>query len=140
MHVQHIYMMDSKGLITTKRGDKLPQHKQLMAHGDDVPVLKDLKDVIARVKPHALIGLTGGGPAWHKVRLLASLQAEGWSASWQHGRMHVAQTVLPLDAWRNDSLQQAAPPFDGLARQCLQVQALLPFMCSRLGGSPAIDT
>ena len=69
MHVQHIYMMDSKGLITTKRGDKLPQHKQLMAHGDDVPVLKDLKDVIALVKPHALIGLTGGGPAWHKVRL-----------------------------------------------------------------------
>ena len=76
--MQHIYMMDSKGLITTKRGDKLPQHKQLMAHGDDVPVLKDLKDVIAHVKPHALIGLTGAGPAFKKVRLtdvhLVSLQ------------------------------------------------------------------
>ena len=67
--MQHIYMMDSKGLITTKRGDKLPQHKQLMAHGDDVPVLKELKDVIAHVKPHALIGLTGAGPAFKKVCL-----------------------------------------------------------------------
>ena len=67
--VQHIYMMDSKGLITTKRGDKLPQHKKLMAHGDDVPVIKELKDVIAYVKPHALIGLTGAGPAFKKVRL-----------------------------------------------------------------------
>ena len=65
--MQHIYMMDSKGLITTKRGDKLPKHKQLMAHGDDVPVIKDLKDVIAHVKPHALIGLTGAGPAFKKV-------------------------------------------------------------------------
>ncbi|CAL5222208.1 g4539 [Coccomyxa viridis] len=63
---KHIYMMDSKGLITTKRGDKLPEHKKLMAHGDDVPVLKDLKDVIAHVKPHALIGLTGAGPAFKK--------------------------------------------------------------------------
>lgn len=62
-------MMDSKGLITTKRGDKLPQHKKLMAHGDDVPVLKELKDVIAHVKPHALIGLTGAGPAFKKVCL-----------------------------------------------------------------------
>ena len=66
--LQHIYMMDSKGLITTKRGDKLPKHKQSMAHGDDVPVLKDLKDVIAHVKPHALIGLTGAGPAFKKVK------------------------------------------------------------------------
>jgi len=70
--VQHIFMMDSKGLITTKRGDKLPKHKQLMAHGDDVPVLKDLKDVIAHVKPHALIGLTGAGPAFKKVQLSLS--------------------------------------------------------------------
>ena len=77
MHVdmQHIYMMDSKGLITTKRGDKLPEHKKLMAHGDDVPVLKDLKDVIAHVKPHALIGLTGAGPAFKKVCLVCVLSS-----------------------------------------------------------------
>ncbi|CAK0786805.1 hypothetical protein CVIRNUC_010019 [Coccomyxa viridis] len=63
---KHIYMMDSKGLITTKRGDKLPSHKQVMAHGDDIPNMKEMKEVIKHVKPHALIGLTGGGPAWHK--------------------------------------------------------------------------
>ena len=70
MALQHIYMMDSKGLITTTRGDKLPSHKQAMAHRDDVPNMKELKEVIKHVKPHALIGLTGGGPAWHKVCFL----------------------------------------------------------------------
>jgi hypothetical protein len=102
-------MMDSKGLITTKRGDKLPQHKQLMAHGDDVPVLKDLKDVIAYVKPHALIGLTGGGPAWHKVNLWLLSLAEGLSASWPYGHTHLAQTVgLPI-AWKTNFLAVAPP-------------------------------
>ena len=70
MALQHIYMMDSKGLITTTRGDKLPSHKQAMAHGDDIPNMKEMKEVIKHVKPHALIGLTGGGPAWHKVCFL----------------------------------------------------------------------
>lgn len=59
--------MDSKGLITKKRGDKLPSHKELMAREDDPP-LKDLKDIIAHVKPHALIGLSGAGPSFKKVR------------------------------------------------------------------------
>jgi malic enzyme len=66
-HAQHIFMMDSKGLITTHRGDKLPHHKQLMAR-EDTPNLKELKDVIAYVKPHALIGLTGAGPSFKKVQ------------------------------------------------------------------------
>ncbi len=59
-------MVDSKGLITKKRGDKLPSHKQQMARDDDPP-LKDLKDIIAHVKPHALIGLSGAGPSFKKV-------------------------------------------------------------------------
>lgn len=58
-----IYIMDSKGLITTTRGDKLPPHKQPFARSD-TPDMKGLKDVIAHVKPHALIGLTGSGQAF----------------------------------------------------------------------------
>lgn len=67
--LQHIWMVDSKGLITKKRGDKLPSHKLEMAREDDPP-LKDLKDIIAHVKPHALIGLSGAGPSFKKARLL----------------------------------------------------------------------
>ncbi|BDA50170.1 NADP-dependent malic enzyme [Coccomyxa sp. Obi] len=62
---KHIWMVDSKGLITKKRGDKLPSHKLEMAREDDPP-LKDLKDIIAHVKPHALIGLSGAGPSFKK--------------------------------------------------------------------------
>ena len=61
-------MVDSKGLITKKRGDKLPSHKLEMAREDDPP-LKDLKDIIAHVKPHALIGLSGAGPSFKKARM-----------------------------------------------------------------------
>lgn len=59
-------MVDSKGLITTKRGDKLPKHKLEMARDDELPI-KDLKEIIAHVKPHALIGLSGAGPSFTKV-------------------------------------------------------------------------
>ncbi|KAK9841954.1 hypothetical protein WJX81_000859 [Elliptochloris bilobata] len=57
-----IFMVDSKGLITTSRGDKLPSHKQQMARRDDTPNMKDLREIIEYVKPHALIGLSGAGP------------------------------------------------------------------------------
>ena len=71
---QHIWMVDSKGLITRKRkdGDHLPKHKQAMARVDDPP-LESLKDVIAHAKPHALIGLSGAGPSWNKARWARSI-------------------------------------------------------------------
>ena len=62
-------MCDSKGLVTTTRGDELPKHKQVMARKDDgSPDTKDLREVVEHVKPHAIVGLTGGGEAWGKVR------------------------------------------------------------------------
>ena len=61
-------MMDSKGIITKKRGDKLPPHKQVVARDDNTPAIKDLHEAIRHVKPHALIGLSGHGPAFDKVR------------------------------------------------------------------------
>ena len=39
-----------------------------MARTDDTPQIKDLKEIIAHVKPHILIGLTGGGPAFDQAR------------------------------------------------------------------------
>ena len=65
--LQHIYMCDSKGLVTTSRGDKLPDHKMIMARKDDTPNMKDLTEIVKHVKPHAVVGLTGGGEAWGKV-------------------------------------------------------------------------
>ena len=38
-----------------------------MARTDDTPNMKGLKDIIRYVKPHILIGLTGGGPAFDQV-------------------------------------------------------------------------
>ena len=65
---QHIWMMDSKGIITKKRGDKLPPHKLIVARDDDTPPIEDLHEAIRHIKPHALIGLSGHGPAFDKVR------------------------------------------------------------------------
>ena len=61
--------MDSKGVIYNERGDELPKHKKTVARSDgqDVPHSKDLKEVVAHIKPHALIGLTGRGPAFTEV-------------------------------------------------------------------------
>lgn len=60
-------MVDTKGLVTMTRGDKLADHKLAVARRDDVPNMQDLKEIIAYVKPHALIGLSGFGPAFDQV-------------------------------------------------------------------------
>lgn len=60
-------MVDSKGLVTTSRGDELPAHKKIYARTDGTPDMKDLTEIVKYAKPHAVIGLTGGGEAWGKV-------------------------------------------------------------------------
>uniref|UniRef100_A0A0A9XGX1 NADP-dependent malic enzyme n=1 Tax=Lygus hesperus TaxID=30085 RepID=A0A0A9XGX1_LYGHE len=62
------YLVDTKGLVTDSRGDKLPKHKVLLAR-HDIPKehndkLKELLDVVKYVKPTALIGLGGVGPVF----------------------------------------------------------------------------
>ncbi|KAI9319160.1 malic enzyme [Dichotomocladium elegans] len=53
------YLVDSKGLITQDRGDKLAQHKVYFARSDNEgKQFKDLCDVIEYVRPTALIGLS----------------------------------------------------------------------------------
>eukprot|EP00958_Prasinococcus_capsulatus_P000071 scaffold1_cov402-Prasinococcus_capsulatus_cf.AAC.71 len=62
---KRIYMVDTKGLITKSRGDKLNEWKIQFAREEEVN-LKELKDIIAYVKPHALLGLSGFGPAFSR--------------------------------------------------------------------------
>ncbi|KAI8377631.1 uncharacterized protein BYT42DRAFT_614297 [Radiomyces spectabilis] len=53
------WIVDTKGLITTDRGDKLAQHKVYFARDDnDGQQYKSLVDIINYVKPTALIGLS----------------------------------------------------------------------------------
>lgn len=59
-----VFMADSKGLVTNTRGDELPEHKKLFARDDGTPDMKNLRDIVAHVKPHALIGLSGAGRSW----------------------------------------------------------------------------
>ena len=60
-------MVDSKGLVTTTRGDELPAHKKIYARTDGTPDMKDLTQIVKYAKPHGVVGLTGGGEAWGKV-------------------------------------------------------------------------
>ncbi|KAI8814512.1 malic enzyme [Cladochytrium replicatum] len=53
------YLVDSKGLVTRDRGDRLPSHKQLFARDDNASQqFRTLHDIIAHVRPTALIGLS----------------------------------------------------------------------------------
>ena len=69
------WLVDSKGLVATNRGDKLPSHKIPLARTDpDTPRLKTLDEVIDYVKPTGLLGLSTIGGAFTEgvVRKMAS--------------------------------------------------------------------
>ena len=59
-----IFLVDTKGLVTTTRGDKLAEHKKAFARSDGTPNMADLTEIIAHAKPHALFGLSGAGPSF----------------------------------------------------------------------------
>ncbi|KLL03725.1 MAG: hypothetical protein MRECE_10c043 [Mycoplasmataceae bacterium CE_OT135] len=55
-----IWMVDSKGLITKDRGDKLPKHKDFFGRKDNKgKQYQKLSEIIKYVKPTVLIGLSG---------------------------------------------------------------------------------
>ncbi|KAL1915676.1 uncharacterized protein VTP21DRAFT_6435 [Calcarisporiella thermophila] len=57
-----VWLVDSKGLVTFDRGDKLAAHKTYFARDDNEgKQYKSLMDVIEYVKPTALIGLSAVG-------------------------------------------------------------------------------
>lgn len=59
---KHFYLVDTKGLVTLSRGDKLAAHKLPFARSDmpnnGVPEPKNLEEALEFVKPTALIGLS----------------------------------------------------------------------------------
>lgn len=60
-----IYFVDSRGLVTNTRGDKLAVHKVKFARDDfKGNEKKTLLDVVKEVKPTAIIGLSGQGGAF----------------------------------------------------------------------------
>lgn len=53
------WLVDTKGLVTWDRGDKLPEHKKYFARSDNSGhQFRTLEEVIEYVKPSALVGLT----------------------------------------------------------------------------------
>ncbi|TVY17328.1 NADP-dependent malic enzyme [Lachnellula arida] len=53
------YLVDTRGLVTRDRGDKLAEHKKIFARSDNKGhQFQTLEEVIEYVKPTALIGLT----------------------------------------------------------------------------------
>ncbi|EHL00513.1 putative NADP-dependent malic enzyme [Glarea lozoyensis 74030] len=56
---EKFYLVDTKGLVTYDRGDKLAEHKKIFARKDNNGhQFRTLEEVIEYVKPTALIGLT----------------------------------------------------------------------------------
>ena len=62
--LQHCWYVDSKGLLVKNRGDKLVEHKIPFAH--EAGFVPDLLSAIRQVKPTALIGVAGVGPAFNR--------------------------------------------------------------------------
>ncbi|KAI1284359.1 NADP-dependent malic enzyme [Xylaria sp. FL0933] len=53
------WLVDTKGLVTWDRGDKLPEHKKYFARSDNNGhQFRTLEEVIEYVRPSALVGLT----------------------------------------------------------------------------------
>jgi len=64
------YLVDTKGLVTTTRGDELAAHKVRFARteisAEESKKLTTLRDVVNFVKPTAFLGLGGVGPVLDK--------------------------------------------------------------------------
>ena len=73
----HFWLVDSKGLVTTNRGDELAPHKLPFARSDNGDLqLRNLQATIEHVKPTALIGLSVQTGAFDEgiIRTMARIQ------------------------------------------------------------------
>jgi malate dehydrogenase (oxaloacetate-decarboxylating)(NADP+) len=64
---KRIWMLDSRGLVTSDRPGTMEEHKRVYAQPG--PPLTDLPEVIRRVRPSALIGVCGQTGAFSEVAL-----------------------------------------------------------------------
>lgn len=58
---ERVWLVDTKGLVTADRGDKLAAHKVFFARKPGGKQIRNLIDVVKEVQPTALIGLSGTG-------------------------------------------------------------------------------
>ncbi|MBW0496105.1 hypothetical protein O181_035820 [Austropuccinia psidii MF-1] len=72
---ERVWLVDTKGLVTADRGDRLAAHKTFFARKPGGPQFKNLIDVIQHVKPTALIGLAATADLFDEavVKLMAGL-------------------------------------------------------------------
>ncbi|KAI9600789.1 hypothetical protein H4Q26_000582 [Puccinia striiformis f. sp. tritici PST-130] len=72
---ERVWLVDTKGLVTADRGDKLAAHKTFFARQAGGPQIKSLIDVIQHVKPTALIGLAATANLFDEavVKLMAEI-------------------------------------------------------------------
>ncbi|KAG0144604.1 hypothetical protein CROQUDRAFT_47121 [Cronartium quercuum f. sp. fusiforme G11] len=72
---ERVWLVDTKGLVTEDRGDKLAAHKVFFARKPGGPQFKSLIEVIQSVKPTALIGLAATANLFDEtvVKLMAEL-------------------------------------------------------------------
>ncbi|CUG78626.1 malic enzyme, putative [Bodo saltans] len=76
--IKTFYLVDTKGLVTNTRGDKLAAHKIALARTDiaaeDNAKFTTLEDVVKNIKPTALLGLGGVGPVFTEdiIRFVSS--------------------------------------------------------------------
>ncbi|TIC35794.1 hypothetical protein E3Q09_01839 [Wallemia mellicola] len=73
---QKFYLVDSKGLVTDDRGDKLPEHKKALSRKAGGPQYRTLEEIVENVRPTALIGLSTVGGAFNEkvVRMMAEFK------------------------------------------------------------------
>lgn len=72
---ERVWLVDTKGLVTADRGDKLASHKTFFARQPGGPQIKTLIEVIRHVKPTALIGLAATANLFDEsvVKLMAEM-------------------------------------------------------------------
>jgi len=59
---KQFYLVDTQGLVTSTRGDKkLAEHKLPYARDDMKEEIKELQDIVEKINPTAIIGLSGVG-------------------------------------------------------------------------------
>ena len=70
------WFVDSKGLLVKDRGDKMPRHKLPFAH--EAEHLTSLSDAIEKVRPTALIGVSGVGGSFDEkvLRTMARMNSK----------------------------------------------------------------
>ncbi|KAH9597300.1 Malic enzyme [Trypanosoma melophagium] len=98
------YLVDTKGLVTTTRGDKLAAHKVLLARTDvsaeDSAKLQTLEAVVDFVKPTTLLGLGGVGPAFTESIVKGMLKHTARPIIFPLSNPTSKAEVIPEDAYK----------------------------------------